>query len=100
MLQAVQCCPGGVPEKLASADAKMNAFNAQIGNSIRVYRWYPMQPGANADTPDFYQMQWYNSLEAKGAIADSFIKNGGVQLQSALYGEIMQCEAGPSFLYN
>ena len=91
--------PGGSQEKLASADAKMNAFNAQIGNSIRVYRWYPMQ-GANADTPDFYQMQWYNSLEAKGAIADSFINNGGVQLQTALYGEIMQCEAGPSFLYN
>ena len=91
--------PGGSQEKLASADAKMNAFNAQIGNSIRVYRWYPMQ-GANADAPDFYQMQWYDSLEAKGAIADSFINNGGVQLQTALYGEIMQCEVGPSFLYN
>ena len=91
--------PDGSQEKLASADAKMNAFNAEIGSAVRIYRWYPMQ-GANADTPEFYQAQWYDSLEAKGAIADSFITNGGVQMQNALYADLMRCEAGPSFLYN
>jgi hypothetical protein len=30
-------------KKLASADAKMNAFNAEIGSAVRIYRWYPMQ---------------------------------------------------------
>jgi hypothetical protein len=91
--------PDGSQEKLASADAKMNAFNAEIGSAVRIYRWYPMQ-GANADTPEFYQAQWYDSLEAKGAIADSFITNGGVQMQNALYADLMRCEPGPSFLYN
>ena len=89
----------GSQEKLASADAKMNAFNGKIGNVVRVHCWYQMQ-GANADTPEFYQAQWCDSLKAKGAIADSFITNGGVQMPNALYADLMQCEAGPSFLYN
>ena len=91
--------PGGSQEKLAAADAKMNAFNAKIGNPARIYRWYPIQ-GASADAPEFYQAQWYDSLEAKGTAADLFVTNGGIQMQGALYGELLQCSSGPSFLYS
>ena len=30
--------PDGSQEKLALADAKMNAFNAEIGSDVRIYR--------------------------------------------------------------
>ena len=91
--------PGGSQEKLAAADAKMNAFNAKIGNPASIYRWYPIQ-GASADAPEFYQAQWYGSLEAKGTAADLFVTNGGIQMQGARYGELLECSSGPSFLYS
>ena len=47
--------PGGSQEKLAAADAKMNAFNAKIGNSARIYRWYPIQ-GYSCTNKEFYNM--------------------------------------------
>ena len=83
---------------MAEADSKMNAFLDKIGNTVRIYRWFPMQ-GTNMQGADFMQLNWVGSLTEKGENADAFVAAGGIQIQASLYDSLVECEGGPTASY-
>ena len=91
--------PGVDSAKMADADSKMNAFLDKIGNTVRIYRWFPMQ-GTNMQGADFMQLNWVGSLTEKGENADAFVAAGGIQIQASLYDSLVECEGGPTASYS
>ena len=85
-------------QAIAAADAKMNAFIAELGINVTIGRWFPMHGTDFAG--DFIQASRFDSLAEKGEVYDKFIQAGGPQTQMALYGDLMICRDGPTSLYN
>ena len=89
---ACKITPEATQEKMAVADTQMNEFLSDVDSSVRIYRWFPLQGiGEKNRDIDYFQANWHESLEAKGANLDKFAMNGGPQLRSDVYGPLTEC---------
>ena len=94
---ACKMSPGTTRAELAADDTQMGEFLSKVESSVRIYRWYPLQgTGEESRGIDYFQANWHESLEAKGANSDKLVINGGLQLRNALYGSLIECSGGPS----
>ena len=83
---ACKMSPGTTRAELAAADTQMGEFLSKVESSVRIYRWYPLQgTGEESRGIDYFQANWHESLEAKGANSDKLVINVGLQLRNALY---------------
>lgn len=90
---------GATMEKMMAADAKMNAFAQKIGMTGSMLRWFPLGGQSNSVSGSFMQVSSNESLAERGKNYDRAVKNGAVQVNASLYGDLVDCQNGGTSLY-
>jgi hypothetical protein len=84
---------------LAAADAQMNAFMDNIEQPSPRWRWWPVSGLNSENQMDFFSVSGNLSLQQKGQTMDNFVQNGGLQAQTEIYSDVMDCRAMGTSLF-
>jgi hypothetical protein len=84
---------------LAAADAQMNAFMDNIEQLSPRWRWWPVSGLNSENQMDFFSVSGNLSLQQKGQTMDNFVQNGGLQAQTEIYSDVMDCRAMGTSLF-
>tara|TARA_X000000368_G_scaffold94391_1_gene72242 strand:- start:399 stop:1172 length:774 start_codon:yes stop_codon:yes gene_type:complete len=78
---------------LAEADAKWNNYLDSIDNKGGIYRWFPGLGAASNIDYSFKNVLVSSSMSEWGEGSDTFVNGGGLQTQTAIYGNIVSCDS-------